>query len=201
MLTADRAERAVPSAVPRRAELDPRRQAPTDTAMRITKQEVIDATGLAAVEQLSELSMANKYVHEVGFVAKMPALRELNLAFNELASVEDLCKNAALEQLNVSHNALRSLGGLEALARLTTLRASHNRLRDVRDLAQCFALEECWLQSNRLIDLEAVVESLRALPRLHCLVLLGNPVCERAEYRMVRIKHDDFCIKTDDLCI
>ena len=153
--------------------------------MRITRQEVLDATGAAAaaVEQLTELSMANKYVHEVGFVAKMAALRELNLAFNELTSAEDLCRNAALEQLNVSHNSLRSLEGLGALAQLRTLRASHNRLREVRPLAQCRSLEECWLQSNRLIDLEAVVEALRALPRLRCLVLLGNPVCERAEYR------------------
>lgn len=151
--------------------------------MRVTKQEVADATGLQDVEGLTELTLANKYVHEVGFVAKMRDLRDLNLAFNELESIDDLCRNTELCRLNVAHNKLRSLAGIESMAQLRSIRASNNRLRRVQPLAACRSLEECWLQQNKLADLVAVVDTLRSLPKLRNLVLMGNPCCDRAEYR------------------
>ena len=152
--------------------------------MRVTRAEVAEATGLQHVEELTELSLANKYVHELGFVAKMRHLRDLNLAFNELESIDDLRRNnTELRRLNVAHNKLRSLAGTETMTQLRSIRASNNRLRGLQSLAACRALEECWLQHNKLADLVAIVDALRALPNLRDLVLMGNPCCEMPEYR------------------
>ena len=153
--------------------------------MRVTKQEVMDLTGAAegAVAALPELILANKFVHELGFIAKMSELEDLNLAFNELASIEDLARNVSLECLNVAHNRLGSLDGVAPLVRLRSLNASHNRIRDVAPLAHCLQLQECWLQNNRLADLGAVVQSLRPLQSLTSLVLQGNPCVQRSGYR------------------
>jgi len=145
--------------------------------MRVTLQDIVELTGADDPRQLLELGLCNRYVDEVGYVAKLGALQSLNLGFNELRSTRKLGALGQLLELNVMHNRLLVLDGLGGCARLRVLRASSNRVADIAGVAGCSELRDVWLQCNRLGDADEFLGVLARLPHLHTLVALPNPCC------------------------
>jgi Leucine-rich repeat (LRR) protein len=108
--------------------------------MRVTRQEIEEATGCADARELIELNLASKFVHDLGYIGKLTKLQDLNLAFNDLRSLgggELAACAGSMRVLNVMHNKLRDLAGVQGLSELQCLRASKNRIEDLSAYATC----------------------------------------------------------------
>lgn len=143
--------------------------------MRVTQQEITEITGSEDVKQLTEISLANRYVDQLGFVCEMDQLQDLNLSFNDIHSLEGLAGCRSLRVLTVVHNKLKNLNGLQGLDELRCLRCSKNLIADVSATARLPQLQELWIQNNRVPHISNVVDNLGGLAHLQKLVLSPNP--------------------------
>lgn len=93
------------------------------------------------------------------------------------------------QSIDLSENELQALSNFSYLDRLRTIVANNNRIRYIYGLGPNLpALENLLLMANRIEDFSEV-KSLAACKNLKRLVLIGNPVTERPNYRLFAVHH------------
>eukprot|EP01052_Picozoa_sp_SAG31_P009147 SAG31_NODE_476_length_15154_cov_24.796878_1_plen_367_part_10 len=143
--------------------------------MRVTRQEIQEITGVEDAEQLTEISLSNRYVDQLGFVCEMVWLQELNISFNDLYSLQGIAGCRSLRVLTVVHNRLRNLDGIQGLDDLRCLRCSKNNIIDISAVGECPRLQELCIQDNKIPHISDVVDNLGALAELQKLMVVPNP--------------------------
>lgn len=116
---------------------------------------------LALLPGVKAIRLSQNQISSIAPLAACPSLQDLDLSFNALRSVRDAGQFVPhVIVLDLSHNALESTAGLETLVALEVLDLSHNAIAHF-----------------------AHVGALAALPNLHSLHLLGNPIARASTYR------------------
>ena len=116
-------------------------------------------------------------------VASYPRLAALNLSSNQIRRLENLDPLVNLSTLDLRDNQLTLLEGLGGgqLPELRELNVSGNRISHVAcGRSELLDLD---LGNNRIAEWPQVQAIGAAFPRLRSLVLHGNPICQREDYR------------------
>ncbi|KAF0297299.1 Nischarin [Amphibalanus amphitrite] len=121
----------------------------------------VDESAAALLPRLTSLDLSTNAIEQVGHLAALPALRHLDLSNNCLSELPDL------------HTRLGNV---------TRLQLSQNRISSLAPFARVLSLVQLDLSFNQVRDLEEVA-SLRGLPCLEDLSLVGNPVTDAIDYR------------------
>lgn len=116
------------------------------------------AADLAQSTELSELSLAGLKFADLKFAQGMKKLKKLVVVKNEISSLEGITELKSLQTLNASLNPLNDYAGLEEMSELQKLQ----------------------LQAMGTLNLEALTEKIKALPKLSALNLAQNNLTEVA---------------------
>ncbi|VDN98194.1 unnamed protein product [Rodentolepis nana] len=178
---------------------------------------ISDLTPLFAAEYLMYLKVDHNYVTLPGTHKNLQYLQFMDLSYNKLKSTDYInhgrlkhlilnnneietlrgidapplnqFKLRSLETLELHGNKITSTDGLENLYALKTLYCSGNRLRSVGDLSKMQGLVTLYLMDNRIEHLDGFINGLPKLKYLNLgtLILSGNPVADRENYRQITL--------------
>ncbi|XRB06100.1 U2 small nuclear ribonucleoprotein A [Pycnococcus provasolii] len=116
-------------------------------------------------------------------------LEELSLEDNRIELIEGLGQCALLRRLDLGRNCIRRIDdSLMHLDRLTQLSLEDNMLTSLAGLEHLTALMELYVGNNR-INACRELQTLKKLPRLIILDLMGNPLCSDEKYRLYAVFH------------
>merc|ERR1711879_1028180 len=120
-------------------------------------------------------------VHGLEGFGDHPVLEELHLNENQLTTLKGLGCLSKLKRLVLTGNQLASFEGLDT-PRLTRLQADSNQLVSFEHIAGSPACSELNLSGNQLSNEDFMLPEIRRLgpdmPRLHTLLLAGNPLAD-----------------------
>jgi len=174
----------------------------TDELWTITEFTVpMDATvytDLAAMTNLTSLTLYNAKADQLGFlpgltklekltvtgcepdkqtltaIAGLPALKALTIAQCGLADISPLAAAYGLEYLDLSYNSIRDISAISSMAGLKTLYMGHNTLTDLTALKGLRKLEVLYVSYNAITALDPVC----SLPSLRELSAGNNQLAE-----------------------
>ncbi|GAQ88925.1 hypothetical protein KFL_004700070 [Klebsormidium nitens] len=118
-------------------------------------------------------------------LAGLEALRELRCLYvqqNCIERIDHLENLIELDTINISNNSVRVLENLSCLPKLQTLIASKNRFDSAEGIAhlkECPSISVLDLSENKLEDGQGVLDVLKAMPKLRCVYLKGNPMVSK----------------------
>ncbi|CAM9744081.1 unnamed protein product, partial [Phaeothamnion confervicola] len=152
--------------------------------MAITAELVLEATGEARLEDVSQLLLRGQGLasFDAGCAARLGSLAVLSLSNNAVSSLNHFTSLTGLVELNLNFNALINLRGLERCGGLRRLYLSNNLLATdaLAALAAFAELRTLCLFRNRLENLPEALGAFRRLVKLREVDLDGNP-CARCE--------------------
>ncbi|EGD78774.1 hypothetical protein PTSG_11782 [Salpingoeca rosetta] len=118
------------------------------------------------------------------------SLTHLQLDNNLIEVIEGLDELVNLEWLDLSFNCIEKLDGLSRLTKLKDLSVHHNSIKCIENLDTLEQLEVLSIGDNLLPSLEeAPIVYLRRFPKLQCLNLAGNPLCDDEQYEAYVVAH------------
>ena len=129
--------------------------------LRDNSLRAVDESVAILLPRLTTLDLSTNSIEQIGYLAALPALRHLDLSNNCLCDLPDL------------HTCLGNI---------TRLQLSQNRIASLAPFARLLSLAQLDLSFNQVRDVEEV-GSLRGLPCLEDLSLVGNPVTSAIDYR------------------
>ncbi len=133
------------------------------TATAVSAQ---DLSVIAALPNLTELTLADCYLSSIQNLSGAQSLQYLDLSDNAIRDVSALSFMTGLQTLNLSYNALTNLSYLSALSGLKSLDVSYNSLASIVPLAGLTALETLNVSCNAVASLEGL-ENLKNLSSLN----------------------------------
>jgi hypothetical protein len=111
-------------------------------------------------------------------------LTVLDLSYNCLSSIEDYFNCVNLVDLNLGFNRINNLSDINLrIGAISTLILSNNKIKELGALNKLFSLKILDLSFN-LITAFSEVQSLKRLPELSSLSLIGNPLTFAENYRI-----------------
>jgi dynein assembly factor 1 len=137
-----------------------------------------DIRNLEDYINLRALWLENNHIEEINNLSSLSKLRFLYLQNNSIKKIENLDNLKELTALNLSHNQITVIENLSELKVLEDLDLSHNKLQfsfSLRGLKQTPSIKALDLRENIIEDSEFLLETLKSMPELRCLVIKGNP--------------------------
>eukprot|EP00835_Amoeboradix_gromovi_P002841 NODE_170_length_16226_cov_0.451169.p4 type:complete len:362 gc:universal NODE_170_length_16226_cov_0.451169:8876-7791(-) len=143
----------------------------TDLAANSGKLQFINCT--VAMQLLTNLSLNDNSIENIGFLENLPNLVILKIAANRLKSesLDPLKFVQKLEYLDISFNLIQSVGNLECKS-LKTLHFTDNLLKDLNFISHCSFLKTVNVSHNKLRD----VKHLFFLNHLQCVDISFNKI-------------------------
>ncbi|KPA79056.1 hypothetical protein ABB37_05589 [Leptomonas pyrrhocoris] len=142
---------------------------------------------LAPLQLLESLSVESNQLTDFSVLKlRLPRLKFLNARGNDLQILQRGLEHLPdLRELLLDQNKLRALAPdcLAGNKKLSILSAENNALKTLEGLRGCARLEQLRLGANRLADLNGALGDTQACP-LKALVLIGNPVARKSNYRL-----------------
>ena len=133
--------------------------------------EAVTLNDLSHLQYLQKLTIQDRAIDSLSFLAGMTGLQELDLSGCTISdSLALIAALPNLKQLNLSGCSLSSVASLENAPALTHLDLSHNAIGDIRALATVLTLETLDLSDNAVTDLTA----LAGIPQLKTLDVSEN---------------------------
>lgn len=153
-----------------------------DLSGRALSKSQVDRT-LRVFETAVALDLSNNEIDQ--WPRQMPLqLAMLDVSFNLLASIEGIESLQCLEELNLSFNRLNDVSLLEFCPRLQRVNLSGNRLMNTRGIETLVRLQHLDLSEN-LIEYPEALRPLSLNQNLTHLVLRGNPISMKLDYRVL----------------
>ncbi|KPI88937.1 hypothetical protein ABL78_1982 [Leptomonas seymouri] len=141
---------------------------------------------LAPLKLLESLSIeANQLTDLSVLKLRLPRLKFLNARNNDLQLLQRGLEHLPdLRELLLDQNKIRAFAAdcLVANTKLVILSAESNAIKSMEGLRGCTRLEQLRLGANRLVELKSALADLQSCP-LRSLVLVGNPVARKTNYR------------------
>lgn len=137
------------------------------------------ATALAGNTGLTELSLDQNQISDIGPLAGLTRLDDLHLWNNRIADLSPLAGLNYLRSLDLTENGITSLSTLHGLTNLSSISLGRNKISDVTPLAGLTNLVNISLRDgNTVTD----PRPLTALPRLSTLDLGGNGISDLSPF-------------------
>lgn len=156
------------------------------------------------------LDLSNRNLPSIGFLETFCNLKKVNVARNKLKTLTMFSACHFLEEIVADYNEIETLNGISGLAKLRSLSAGSNKIKDIAEIKgmqnlRSLSLDDNFLDtldlfttltgivelylSNNLIEQVRSVLSLKPLPKLIILDLVGNDVAAQADYHQYTIYH------------
>lgn len=115
----------------------------------------------------------------------MPLVEYIDVSHNVISHLIHLQDCVNLRRLVISHNRIRVLSNIgRVLGNLTHLDLSHNCIQSLDGIDKVFGLQRVDLSFNTIDDFREM-RYLSKLPCLENLSLLGNPIANHPQYRLL----------------
>uniref|UniRef100_A0A8C5N450 Leucine rich repeat containing 9 n=1 Tax=Leptobrachium leishanense TaxID=445787 RepID=A0A8C5N450_9ANUR len=116
---------------------------------------------------------------------RLTNLKALYLQGNDISQVEGLEGLQFLQELMLDHNRIKRLteSSFTKQNSLVCLSLEENRIRELNNLPLLFKLKKLLLKNNKIQELSEV-ENLEIFPCLVELSIFGNPISNKASYRL-----------------
>lgn len=154
----------------------------------IERQQLRRLASLTPLRRLWRASFAGNEISRIEGLEKCTLLEELSLEDNRITAIEGLSTLTKLRKLDLGKNRISRCHGLSQLTCLTQLSLEDNCISTLAGLGQLTSLMELYLGNNQIAVLREI-NSLKMLPRLIILDLIGNPIVETDEYRLYTVFH------------
>lgn len=159
--------------------------------------EITQIENLSTLSKLSHLYLQDNSISKISNLDHLSTLQKLSLDRNCISTVEGLSTLVHLEELYVSAQRPFSTSPLSAeqqllfdsfslttLSRsLTSLHCASNNISDLHDISKLSNLTYLDLSQNNISDFEALANLFSGCRRLQKLMLKGNPISKKREYR------------------
>ncbi len=130
----------------------------------------LELSALGNLVNLTELSLVNMAISDVGYLANLTSLESLSLYGNEITNISALAELSDLKELSLGSNDLDDISVLSNLTNLTWLALHSNSINDISAISKLTQLTNLYLDSNDLSD----ISSLTNLNNLISLELSDN---------------------------
>ena len=142
-------------------------------------QNISDISQLAALTELTSLSLNGNRISDISPLAELTELRELELMGNQVSDISPLAELTELRVLELGEdfsvkNEISDITPLTQLKQLTRLGLNSNRVTDITPLTQLTELTSLSLNGNRISD----ITPLAHLTELTSLSLNGNRISD-----------------------
>jgi internalin A len=117
------------------------------------QSDLTDATPLAGLTALTELTLWGTQIADATPLAGLTALTELDISYTQIADATPLAGLTALTELNLSVTKIADATPLAALTGLTELALSRTQIADATPLAGLTALTELALWGTQITDM------------------------------------------------
>eukprot|EP01029_Cantina_marsupialis_P011755 TRINITY_DN26150_c0_g1_i1.p1 TRINITY_DN26150_c0_g1~~TRINITY_DN26150_c0_g1_i1.p1 ORF type:complete len:1335 (+),score=239.95 TRINITY_DN26150_c0_g1_i1:107-4111(+) len=145
-----------------------------------------DNVGLAAMPRLEKLFLGFNEISDMNSLglATLPNLKLLNLQGNAISRIDGLSFCPQLQELVLDKNRIKFVDphSFVGLPNLRHLSIEETGLRSLSNFSVLSGLQALFLSGNRIPD-SAEAEKLVSLPNLVDLVLSGNPLARKQNYR------------------
>ena len=170
----------------------------------LTKEDIIETTGVENIEDLEDLEILFLGISEIGGLHECSSLRRVAMIDNGLLRISGLrplgytllsltlCDQRIskmenlelpnLRELFLHRNQITSINGLHGCQRLKKLWLMQNKITHISGLHFVPELEECWLQSNQITSLKGI-EHCNSLTNLS---VAGNPISDFSELTILK---------------
>ncbi|WP_420573448.1 leucine-rich repeat domain-containing protein [Kordia sp.] len=112
-----------------------------------------DTYSLNEKGELLKLTLHDKGISNINFVANLTSLAELNLSENQMSDLSSLSNLTSLTKLNLSYNQISDLSSLSNLTSLIELSLSNNQIQDIAALSPLTSLIWLNLSHNKIVDI------------------------------------------------
>ena len=154
--------------------------------------EAIRADGDPSLVELapdvSSLILSFKKIGRIENLVGFENLTKLCLDNNNIEEIMNLGTLTSLKWLDLSFNKIRKIIGLENLTELTDLSLCSNKLTLIEGLENCKKLECLSLGNNRIASVDQIIK-LRDMKSLKMLTIVGNPVMNDSENRVITLAY------------
>ena len=153
-------------------QLDDLRFLPFLQRFHIAYQENLDIQAISRCKNLSELSLINVNLMDVGPLTGLTRMRKLCLGWNAVYDVRGLSGLTNLTHLGLWGNQIADIGVVSNFPNLIYLDISDNQVKNVSAVSSLAKLRSFWAYGNGITDLSPLVN----LNELTTLMIRNNPI-------------------------
>lgn len=142
--------------------------------LSLLENEVADIGFVASLTKLTDLEIStNSKLHDISPLSGLKKLQSLELGYNCISDISPLSSLTKLRWLDLDQNHIQDISPLTKLKQLTNLTLSNNPIKDFSPLMKLTGLKSLWLDNTAITQAEQI-KLQQALPNCSIHVRIGE---------------------------